>query len=105
MRRQPLTSYIRRMLKKADLRFSPSTERAPVESRTGAGASRAPVLFPIPARQTGRANFPHPAFRLASCAGSRTRPHGSLEPYNAQGAEHPFLGELAGTLRRYLVTP
>src|SRR5881398_2969698 len=27
--------------------------------------------FPVPARQTGRAGFPHPAFRLASPRGTR----------------------------------
>ena len=64
-----------------------------------------PVPFTIPARQTGRADFPHPAFRLASYADSRTRAHWPLEPYHAQRAEHPFLRELAGTLRRYLVSP
>jgi len=39
----------------------------PVESRMGAstGANSA-APFPIPAHQTGRAHFRHPAFRLAS---------------------------------------
>src|SRR5258708_32542480 len=67
--------------------------------------TRSAVPFPKPDRQTGGADFSHPDFRLASCADSRTRPHRPLEPYNAQGAEHPFLWELAGTLRRYLVAP
>src|SRR5260221_8114764 len=30
--------------------------------------------FPVPAHQTGRADFPHPAFRLASPEGPRRRP-------------------------------
>src|ERR1700712_4315442 len=30
--------------------------------------------FPVPAHQTGRADFPHPAFRLASPQGPRRRP-------------------------------
>src|SRR5271154_3216342 len=30
--------------------------------------------FPVPAHQTGRAAFPHPAFRLASPQGPRRRP-------------------------------
>ena len=37
-----------------------------------AGASsRAMAPFPIPAHQTGRADFRHPAFRLASSRGPR----------------------------------
>src|SRR4051794_29278614 len=47
-----------------------------VESRTGAVAwalcGNAP--FPVPARQTGRADFPHPAFRLGSPRGTRRAP-------------------------------
>jgi len=35
-----------------------------VESRRGAVLRSSP--FPLPAHQTGRADFPHPAFRLAS---------------------------------------
>src|SRR5215207_11212975 len=30
--------------------------------------------FPVPARQTGRADFPHPAFRLGSPRGTRRAP-------------------------------
>ena len=30
--------------------------------------------FPVPAHQTGRADFPHPAFRLVSARGTRRRP-------------------------------
>jgi hypothetical protein len=35
-----------------------------VEEGRGGALKRAP--FPLPAHQTGRAVFPHPAFRLAS---------------------------------------
>src|SRR3954449_12774787 len=49
---------------------------AHVESRTGAVAwalcGNAP--FPVPAHQTGRADFPHPAFRLVSARGTRRDP-------------------------------
>jgi len=50
-----------------------------VESRMGAVAwgPMAIAPFPIPARQTGRADFRHPAFRLASPQGTRraNEPH------------------------------
>src|SRR5215207_1372319 len=56
------------------VRTSPGNVRI-VESRTGAVAwalwGNAP--FPVPAHQTGRADFPHPAFRLASPRGTRRR--------------------------------
>src|SRR6266404_3718992 len=44
-----------------------------VESRMGAVAwgPLAIAPFPIPAQQTGRADFRHPAFRLASPQGTR----------------------------------
>ena len=35
-----------------------------VEEGRGVASKRVP--FPLPAHQTGRADFPHPAFRLAS---------------------------------------
>src|SRR3954452_13763907 len=53
-----------------------------VESRTGAVESRGRARwlgpcgnapFPVPAHQTGRADFPHPAFRLVSPRGTRRR--------------------------------
>jgi len=43
--------------------------RGRVEDGRGFDAEVAP--FPIPAHQTGRADFPHPAFRQASLPGSR----------------------------------
>jgi hypothetical protein len=42
--------------------FFPRLSR--VEEGRGGALKRAP--FPLPAHQTGRAVFPHPAFRLAS---------------------------------------
>src|SRR4029434_3564625 len=42
-----------------------------VEERCGDALMRAP--FPLPAHQTGRAVFPHPAFRQASSRGTRRR--------------------------------
>ena len=40
--------------------------RAWVESRRGAGINGFVALVPLPAHQTGRARFEHPAFRLTS---------------------------------------
>ena len=41
--------------------------------------------FPIPAHQTGRADFRHPAFRLASPKGTRRDRSGqALEAHNAE---------------------
>jgi hypothetical protein len=45
---------------------------AHVESRRGA-VTGVMVPFPLPAHQTGRAGFPHPAFRLASSRSTRRR--------------------------------
>src|SRR6476620_409618 len=42
-----------------------------VEERRGDALMRAP--FPLPAHQTGQADFPHPAFRQASSRGTRRR--------------------------------
>ena len=42
-----------------------------VEERRGDAFMRVP--FPLPANQTGRAVFPHPAFRQASSRGTRRR--------------------------------
>src|SRR4026209_2930389 len=44
-------------------------ERGRVEDGRGDDAEAAP--FPVPAHQTGRADFPHPAFRQASSPGPR----------------------------------
>ena len=60
---------------------------AMVESRMGAVAwgPLAIAPFPIPAHQTGRADFRHPAFRLVSPRGTR-RGH-SGQALKAQNAE------------------
>src|SRR5260370_27927593 len=58
-----------------------------VESRMGAVAwgSLAIAPFPIPAHQTGRADFRHAAFRLASPRGTRRGHSGqALEAQNAE---------------------
>ena len=36
-----------------------------VEDGRGGSALKSPAPFPVPAHQTGRADFQHPAFRLA----------------------------------------
>ena len=46
--------------------------------------------FPFPAHQTGRANFPHPAFRLASSRG--TRRGAKMNPAQPKHAEIPEHG-------------
>ena len=64
-----------------------------------AGASVESIApFPIPARQTGRADFPHPAFMPASSRGCRRRPSNMdvAEPGHPQLAVHPLAGEPAG---------
>ncbi len=54
-------------------RFMAMTTPLVVESRKGAVAWAALGIapFPFPAHQTGRADFPHPAFRLASSQDTR----------------------------------
>src|ERR1039458_2751942 len=45
-----------------------------VESRIGAGADREAVPFPIPAHQTGRADFPHIMWPPELCGVQPARP-------------------------------
>ena len=45
------------------------------------------IPFPFPAHQTGRADFPHPAFRLDSLQGSRRR--SNVHASKPQNAEFP----------------
>ena len=54
---------------------------------------------------SGFGGFPASGFPTGFIVDSRTRAHRPLQPQYAQGAKHPFLGELAGAVRRYLVTP
>src|SRR5271168_5263026 len=61
--------------------------------------------FPLPAHQTGRAGFPHPAFRLASSRGSRRRAEmDTPEVEYPVCAEYRLMVEAVGAARRHLVT-
>src|SRR5450432_267955 len=56
-----------------------------VEDGRGSLGPMANAPFPIPAHQTGRADFRHPAFRLASPQGTRRDRSGqALEAQNAE---------------------
>jgi len=57
--------------------------RSRVEDGRGGLSLLAIAPFPIPAHQTGRADFPHPAFRLDSSHVIRPLP--SLPAYLGQG--------------------
>ena len=62
--------------------------------------------FPFPAHQTGRANFPHPALRLASSRGTRRGAQmNPAQPKHAEIPEHGPSREPRGAARRHLVTP
>src|SRR5216683_3232607 len=62
--------------------------------------------FPLPAHQTGRAGFPHPAFRLASSRGTRRRAEmDTPEVEHPKRAENRLVVEAVGAARRHLVTP
>src|SRR3954462_10203536 len=79
-----------------------------VESRTGAVAwalcGNAP--FPVPAHQTGRADFPHPAFRLASPRSTRRRAEmNAAQPKHAKFTKHHLVAEAAGAARQHLMAP
>ncbi len=79
-----------------------------VESRKGAVAWAALGIAPFPfaARQTGRADIPHPAFRLASSQGTRRRAEmDPAQPRHAELPEHGPIGEPRDAARRDLVTP
>src|SRR5208283_718642 len=80
-------------------------ERVSVESRMGArtDAERPPVSHPRSSNRTclsQSSGFP-PGFIVDS----QTRAHRPLQANHAQGAEHPFLGELMGALRGHLLAP
>jgi hypothetical protein len=55
-----------------------------VEDGRGSLGPMANAPFPIPAHQTGRADFRHPAFRLASPQGTAGRSGQALEAQNAE---------------------
>src|SRR5262245_65073359 len=84
--------------------FSHSTIPAPWSGRVEDGRG-GDAPFPIPAHQTGRADFPHPAFRLASL--QSTRQQSQVEAPELEYAErtkHRFAGEAVGAVRGHLVT-
>ena len=63
-------------------------------------------MLPLPAHQTGRAGFPHPAFRLASSHGTRRRANmDTPEVEHPQRAEDRFAVEAVGAARRHVMTP
>ena len=63
----------------------PDIANGRVEDGRGSLGPMANVPFPIPAHQTGRADFRHPAFRLASPQGMRRDRSGqALEAQNAE---------------------
>ena len=77
-----------------------------VESRMGAVAwgPLAIAPFPIPAHQTGRADFRHPAFRLASPRGTRRGRSGqALEAQNAEFSMNDIVYESAIAAPLHLV--
>jgi hypothetical protein len=60
--------------------------------------------FPLPAHQTGRADFPHPAFRLASPRSFRRWPQVNVtQPKHAIFTENSLITEAFGALRLHLV--
>src|SRR6266403_4094644 len=67
-----------------------------------AASSAAP--FPVPAHQTGRAHFGHPAFRLAS---SQTHVRAVLGPWSRRTPNEPYTRSPGNwrALRRHLVPP
>jgi hypothetical protein len=67
--------------------------------------TRSIAPFLIPAHQTGRAELPASGFPAGLLADSQTQTLRPLQPAYAQGAEHPFLGELAGAVPRHIGTP
>jgi len=58
-----------------------------VEGGRSDALKRAP--FPLPAHQTGRAVFPHPAFRLASSSGFIIKHTAATRDARDKGAAHP----------------
>lgn len=74
---------------------SPSTTILPfirVESRRGAVMCLLRVPFPLPAHQTGRAVFPHPAFRQVLSQGARRR-------HFANAVQHKYARVLIDLIR------
>src|SRR5450759_1048021 len=77
-----------------------------VESRGCARAlaqQRRPVSHPRSSNRT--CPFQSSGFPTGFIVDSQTHAHRPLESHHPHGTEHPFLRELAGALRRHLVTP
>jgi len=72
------------LFRTASVPLAHAHERGRVEDGRGCDAEAAP--FPVPAHQTGRADFPHPAFRQASRPGPR-RPERPPSPGNTASSE------------------
>src|SRR3954470_192964 len=77
-----------------------------VEDGRGSLGPMANAPFPIPAHQTGRADFRHPAFRLASPRGTRRGRSGqALEAQNAEFAMNDIECEPTIAAPLHLVPP
>ncbi len=77
-----------------------------VEKRRGGLGPVGITPFPLPAHQTGRADFPHPASRPASP--QSTRRWAKMDPTSSDHTELPErdrIGETLGASRRHLVAP
>ncbi len=77
-----------------------------VEERRGGLGPVGITPFPLPAHQTGRADFPHPASRPASPQSSRR--WAKMDPTSSDHTElpeHDPIGETPGAARRHLVAP
>ncbi len=75
-----------------------------VEERRGGLGPVGITPFPLPAHQTGRADFPHPASRPASP--QSTRRWAKMDPTSSDHTELPErdrIGETPGASRRHLV--
>ena len=75
-----------------------------VEERRGGLGPMGITPFPLPAHQTGRADFPHPASRPASP--QSTRRWAKMDPTSSDHTELPErdrIGETLGASRRHLV--
>ncbi len=77
-----------------------------VEERRGGLGPMGITPFPLPAHQTGRADFPHPASRPASP--QSTRRWAKMDPTlsdHTELPEHDRIGETPGATRRHLMAP
>ena len=85
---------------------TPTRASGGVEERRGGLGPMGITPFPLPAHQTGRADFPHPASRPASP--QSTRRWARMDPTQSDHTEFPEhdpIGETPGAARRHLVAP